>query len=44
MRKLTLSEFKEYVLEDQQGLYGLTDEEIEIYYFYYIFGRKSVSA
>ena len=42
MRALTLKEFKELILEEEQKLYGLTDGEVEIYYSYYVIGRQSV--
>ena len=42
MRALTIKEFKELILEQQQELYGLSDDEVEIYYSYYVMGRKSV--
>ena len=44
MRKMTTDEFKAMYLEDELGLLGLTDEEIEIYYNIYLFGRMTVKA
>ncbi len=44
MRKLTKEEFKALILEqsEEEELYGLTNEEVDIYYFYFIMGRQSV--
>ena len=42
MRAMTKEEFKRVVLEEYHDLLGLTDDEDDIYYRYYIFGRQSV--
>ena len=42
MRKITKEEFKTLILEQTQELFGLTDNEVDIYYSYFIMGRQSV--
>ena len=39
MKALTLKEFRFFIKAD---LNGFTDHEVEIYYSYYVMGRKSV--
>jgi len=42
MRALNKEEFKNIVLEEYHDLDGLTEEEVDIYFRYYILGRQSV--
>jgi len=42
MRKLTREEFETGVLPEYECLKGVTEEEIDTMYFFYLLGRQSV--
>tara|TARA_A100001201_G_scaffold710_1_gene1876 strand:+ start:32 stop:166 length:135 start_codon:yes stop_codon:yes gene_type:complete len=42
MRALTKEEFKRVILDEWHDLDGLTEEEVDIYFRYWVLGRQSV--